>query len=320
MTVGYGSTMRAVYSSHGSVSVETTEAPSGEGELITVTSVGICGSDLHLIKSGLTGIVLGHEFGGFTQDGRLVAVRPTGHCGTCGPCLRGSSNTCRLALSSLHGTSIDGGLAEYVRVERSRLFEMPEGADQTTVALVEPLAVVVHGVNRVPVVAGMRALVVGAGSIGLLTSAVLVDMGVLVDIVCRHPHQRRAAELLGAHPCDTAGKDYNFTFDAVCTQQSLDTCIAATQSQGSVVEFGMVWDTINLTNTMMLREVSIVPSIFYSHNHSHNDFTTAIDVLTRNSEIASSIITHHFSIDDAQKAFDTADNRSSGAIKVHFIL
>ena len=312
--------MLAVYSSQGSVSVEDIDIPSGEGELITVTSVGICGSDLHLIKSGLSGIVLGHEFGGYTKDGRLVAVRPTGHCGTCDPCLRGSSNTCRSALGSLHGTSIDGGLAEYVLVEKSRLFEMPKGSDADTVALVEPLAVVVHGISRVPITAGMRALVVGAGSIGLLTAAVLVDMGVAVDIVCRHPHQRFAAEAMGAHGCETAGKDYNFTFDAVCTQQSLDTCIAATQSQGSVVEFGMIWDTITLTNAMMLREVSIIPSIFYSHDHSHNDFVTAIDVLTRNTHIATSVVSHRFQLPDAKNAFDIADSRSSGAIKVHFTL
>lgn len=312
--------MRAVYSSQGSVFLQDIDIPAGDGELITVTSVGICGSDLHLIKSGLSGIVLGHEFGGYTQDGRLVAVRPTGHCGACAACMRGSSNTCRIALNTLHGTAIDGGLAEYVRVEKSRLFDMPAGSDPQSIALVEPLAVVVHGINRVPVMSGMRALVVGAGSIGLLTAAVLVDKGVEVDIVCRHPHQRLAAEALGARACETAGKDYNFTFDAVCTQQSLDTCIAATQSQGSVVEFGMIWDPITLTNTMMLREVSIVPSIFYSHDHSNNDFVTAIDVLTRNAHIASTVVTHRFPIEEAQNAFDTADNRASGAIKVHFTL
>ena len=309
--------MLAVHSSQGSISVNEIDIPSGDGELIAVTSAGICGSDLHLVKSGLSGVVLGHEFGGRTKDGRLVAVRPTGHCGTCDPCVRGSSNTCRMALASLHGTSINGGLAEFVRVEKSRLFEMPVGSDASSVALVEPLAVVVHGINRVPISSGMRALVVGAGSIGLLTAAVLVDRGVHVDIVCRHPHQRLAAEALGARPCETPDKDYNVTFDAVCTQQSFDTCIAATQSQGSVVEFGMIWDPITLSNTMMLREISIVPSIFYSHDHSHNDFEEAIAVLSRNQHIASHIVTHRFPLNEAVHAFAAANDRSSGAIKIH---
>lgn len=310
--------MRAVYSSKGSVSLQEIENPNGEGELIKVTSAGICGSDLHLIASGLSGIVLGHEFGGLTEDGRLVAVRPTGNCGTCSPCTRGATNTCRLALNSLHGTSIDGGLADFVRVDSARLYDMPVHSDPSTIGLVEPLAVVIHGINRVTLEAGMRALVVGAGSIGLLTAAVLVDRGVLVDIMCRHPHQQTAASAVGATPLEFPAKDYNVSFDAVCTQQSLDTCISSTQTQGVVVEFGMIWEPITLSNTMMLREISIVPSIFYSHDHAHHDFRSAIDVLTRNPHLASSIITHRFSIDDAVHAFDVARDRRAGAIKVHF--
>lgn len=309
--------MRAVYSSKGSVSLQEIDTPIGDGELIKVTSAGICGSDLHLIASGLSGIVLGHEFGGRTEDGRLVAVRPTGNCGACSPCTRGSTNTCRLALSSLHGTSIDGGLADFVRVDKSRLFEIPRHVDSSSIALVEPLAVVIHGINRVPLVAGMRALVVGAGSIGLLTAAVLVDRGIQVDILCRHPHQRLAAEALGATACEKPGKDYNVSFDAVCTQQSLDACIGATQTQGSVVEFGMIWEPITLSNTMMLREVSIVPSIFYSHDHSHNDFIDAIDVLSRVDSLSQNVVTHQFSLDDAVQAFAVASDRKSGVIKVH---
>jgi threonine dehydrogenase-like Zn-dependent dehydrogenase len=310
--------MRAVYSSNGSVTLEEIEEPHGEGELIKVTSAGICGSDLHLIASGLSGVVLGHEFGGRTEDGRLVAVRPTGHCGTCSPCIRGATNTCRLALNSLHGTSIDGGLADYVRVDSARLYEMPLDSDPSTLALVEPLAVVIHGINRVPLHAGMTALVVGAGSIGLLTAAVLVDRGLHVDILCRHAHQRIAAEAIGARPCDTPGTNYQVSFDAVCTQQSLDICINATQSQGSVVEFGMIWEPITLSNTLMLREISIIPSIFYSHDHAHDDFVSAIDVLARVRTLPNQIITHRFSLDEAVLAFDIATDRKKGAIKVHF--
>ena len=61
--------MRAVTSSQGSVFVGDHDEPAGTGELITVTSAGICGSDLHLIASGLSGVILGHEFGGFKLMG-----------------------------------------------------------------------------------------------------------------------------------------------------------------------------------------------------------------------------------------------------------
>jgi len=309
--------MRAVISSQGSVFVTDHDEPTGTGELITVTSAGICGSDLHLVASGLSGVILGHEFGGFTEDGSLVAVRPTGECGTCQQCNSGFPHTCHQAAASLHGTSINGGLAEFVRVESSRLVSVPAATDPATVGLVEPLAVVVHGINRVSLTKGMSALVVGSGSIGLLTAAVLADRGISVDIVCRHPHQFDAAEKLGVNAVTKAGSNYDVSFDAVCTQESLDACINATRPRGDVVEFGMVWGSIQLKNQMMLKEISIVPSIFYSHNHEQNDFEDAVDMLVRHPELTTTLVTHRFSLEDSVRAFEVANDRQAGAIKVH---
>ena len=310
--------MRAVVSHQGSVSVIDREIPGGDGELIRVTSSGICGSDLHLISLGLSGIILGHEFGGFTESGQLVAVRPTGECGHCTECTRSLPHMCSMAAASLHGTSIDGGLAEFVRVEKSRLVLVPPNVKPDAVALVEPLAVVVHGINRIPITSGMTAIVVGAGSIGLLAAAVLVDRGIEVDIVTRHPHQTAAAEALGARAIPAPGNNYDFSFDAVCTQKSFDACIGATRPRGSIVEFGMVWSPVGLSNTLMLKEISVIPSMFYSHDHEHDDFEQAVDVLSRNPHIAGVLVTHRYPLDDAVKAFDTANDRASGAIKVQF--
>jgi len=309
--------MRAVISSQGSVFVTDHDEPTGTGELITVTSAGICGSDLHLVASGLSGVILGHEFGGFTEDGSLVAVRPTGECGTCQQCNSGFPHTCHQAAASLHGTSINGGLAEFVRVESSRLVSVPAGTDPATVGLVEPLAVVIHGINRVSLTNGMSALVVGSGSIGLLTAAVLADRGITVDIVCRHPHQFDAAEKLGVNAVSKPGSNFDVSFDAVCTQESLDTCFNATRPRGDVVEFGMVWGSIQLKNQMMLKEISLVPSIFYSHNHEQNDFEDAVDMLVRHPELTTTLVTHRFSLEDSVHAFEVANDRQAGAIKVH---
>lgn len=309
--------MRAVMSSHGSVFVTDHDEPTGTGELITVTSAGICGSDLHLIASGLSGVILGHEFGGFTTDGTLVAVRPTGECGSCPQCTSGFPHTCHQAAASLHGTSINGGLAQFVRVEPSRLVPVPAGTDPATVGLVEPLAVVIHGINRVPLISGMSALVVGSGSIGLLTAVVLADRGINVDIVCRHPHQCEAAEKLGVSAVSKPGTNYDVSFDAVCTQESLDMCFNATRPRGDVVEFGMIWGRIQLQNEMMLKEISLVPSMFYSHNHEHNDFADAVDMLVRHPELVGTLITHRFSLKESVRAFAVANDRQAGAIKVH---
>ena len=309
--------MLAVIATQGVITVVEKDIPEGFGELITVTSSGICGSDLHMIEAGLSGVVLGHEFGGLTTDGQLVAVRPTGECGTCVQCTSGFSHTCSMAGRSLHGMSRDGGLAEMVRVDTNQIFPMPSGVDPASVGLVEPLAVVIHGINRSGIQTGSRAVIIGAGSIGLLAAAVLVDRGVIVDIVTRHPHQALAAEKVGAHPVSEAGLNYDVSFDAVCSQQSFDACVQATRPCGTLLEFGMFWSPVTLNNTLMMKEITVIPSIFYGHNHEHHDFEEAIDILARLPFLIDAVVTHRFTLTDAAEAFRVANDRKSGAIKVH---
>ena len=309
--------MLAVIASQGVITVVEKDIPDGFGELITVTSSGICGSDLHMIEAGLSGVVLGHEFGGLTTHGQLVAVRPTGECGTCAQCTSGFSHTCSMAGRSLHGMSRDGGLAEMVRVDPNQIFPMPSGVDPASVGLVEPLAVVIHGINRSGIQAGSRAVIIGAGSIGLLAAAVLVDRGVIVDIVIRHPHQALAAEKVGAHPVSEAGLNYDVSFDAVCSQQSFDACVQATRPCGTLLEFGMFWSPVTLNNTLMMKEITVIPSIFYGHNHEHHDFEEAVDILARLPSLIDAVVTHRFELTDAPEAFRVANDRKSGAIKVH---
>ena len=316
-TTNYGMNMRAVIAKDKEISVIERDIPDGDGELIRVTSSGICGSDLHMIEHGLVRVVIGHEFGGYTTDGRLVAVRPTGACGTCTYCAAHQSQLCADAMFRSHGISMDGGLAEYVRVESDRLFEVPPETDPMSVGLVEPLAVVLHGINKIALESGSRAIVVGAGSIGLLAAAVLKDRGVDVDIVARHQHQFEAAEKLGVTPIESASTNYDASFDAVCTQESFDACIGATRPGGSLLEFGMFWTPVSLSNPMLLKEITVVPSIFYGHNQDHHDFEEAVEVLSRVHTIADAVVTHRFSLADAPEAFRVATDRKAGAIKVH---
>lgn len=310
--------MLAVTSSQGSVRVDERDTPTGPGELVRVTSSSICGSDLHMVELGISGVVLGHEFGGYTADGRLVAVRPTGQCGTCPSCRARHSQTCAEAGRSLTGLGTDGGLAHHALVEPSRLYTVPDGVDPASVCLVEPTAVCVHGVHRAAVAAGMRSLVVGAGSIGLITGAVLRAKGVDVDIVARHRHQREAAEQLGLGVVESPVRTYDVTFDAVCTQQSFDACVAATSPGGRLLEFGMFWSPVRLDNNVMMKEIDIVPSIFYGHDGTQDDFQVAIDFLAATPRLPDALITHTFALSDAVEAFAVARDKTTGAIKVRF--
>ena len=283
--------------------------------LVTVTSAGICGSDLHMVAAGMSGVVLGHEFGGFLADGSLVAVRPTGECGSCPSCLAVRPQLCRVATSDGHGIGIDGGLADQVLVDPSRLVRMAPGVSPRDVGLVEPIAVAVHGIERSGVARDDRVLVIGAGSIGLVTVAALRHRGIEVDVMARHPHQMAAAEALGASLGVT--RHYDVVFDAVCTQEAVDEAVQRCRPGGTLLEFGLFWSPVGLTNQLLLKEITFVPSIYYSHDHARSDMAEAADVLAARTDLADILVTHHLDLDAAVRAFEIAADRRAGSIKVH---
>jgi len=310
--------MRAVVADgRGSVRVADADIPVGEGEIVTVTSTGICGSDLHLLRTGLATTTLGHEFGGRTTDGRLVAVRPTPSCGACAACAGGRENLCSDAIGRFMGTALPGGLADRVLVAPAQIVPMPRGMDERHVALVEPLAVAVHGVDRGGLESGMRACVVGAGSIGLLTCAVLAHRGVDVEVVARHPHQLASADRIGVRPVRSAG--FDVVFDAAGTQAAFDESVSLCRPGGTLVELGIFWDPVAIGLAALFKEITIAPAVFYAHGHDKDDFVDAAAILTATPSIVDAVVTHRFALDDAAAAFAVAADRASGAIKVNLV-
>ena len=77
--------------------------PKGEGVLVNVEAVGICGSDLHLIDSNMMNVIPGHEISGITSSGHPVAIEPMLSCGLCRHCDEGSQPYCDSALPNTHG-------------------------------------------------------------------------------------------------------------------------------------------------------------------------------------------------------------------------
>ena len=99
---------------------------------IAVTSVGLCGSDLHWFEEGTIGdarldhpLVLGHEFCGRLDDGQLVVADPAIPCGTCGPCTSGDAHLCLTPGFAGHGTT-DGGLRSSLSWPARLLRAVPE--------------------------------------------------------------------------------------------------------------------------------------------------------------------------------------------------
>ena len=167
----------------------------GPGEvLVRVAACGICGSDVHGYdgSSGrrIPPIVMGHEAAGtvtsvglgvtgFSQGDR-VTFDSTIYCGSCSHCLRGEVNLCdrRQVLGvSCSDYRRAGAFVEFVVVPSRIIYRLPDNLSFAEAAMLEAVAVAVHAVSLTPISAGSRALVLGAGTIGLLTLQALRAAG-----------------------------------------------------------------------------------------------------------------------------------------------
>ncbi len=174
-----------------------------------MTSVGLCGSDLHWYTEGGTGedtiaapVVPGHEFAGVALDGphagRRVAVDPAITCGRCESCREGHGNLCPQVRFAGH-RDLDGGLQERLLWPDELLHPLPDTVSDDAGALLEPLGVAVHAVHHAHVRLGHDVLVVGGGPIGVLAGAVARRAGAARVFVSEPlEHRRRTALRFGA--------------------------------------------------------------------------------------------------------------------------
>ena len=135
--------------------VEVAE-PSGPGVRVRVRSAGICGSDLEMVRLGLSAVTIGHEIAGTLDDGTAVAVHPFSTCGECDECRTGRAHLCRSVTGAMLGAGLDGGMSDEVLVAPEMAVPLPEDVGVGDASLVEPLAVALHACHRGGGAAGMR--------------------------------------------------------------------------------------------------------------------------------------------------------------------
>ena len=305
--------MRGAKNTAEGIQVVDVPEPEGDGVVVTPVSVGICGSDFHIFAMGPRDVIVGHEIGALL-DGRLVAIQPFPYCGECRNCQKGTTHLC-VRNRALYGQDLDGGMAESLLVDSRCIVEVPETVDPAVSGLVEPIAVGVHAVNLAALEPGMRVAVIGAGPVGLITGGLAKRRGVDVAISARHDRQREAAERLGM-VTELSGK-FDVVFDAAGNNSSLAESIAAVKPAGTVVMPALYWHDVTIPGLPMgLKEVRLVPSMYYGHHHGERETDIAAGVLAEMPELADAVITHRFELEQAAEAFRVAQDRASGAIKV----
>ena len=317
----------------------------GPGQVqIAVASVGICGSDLHFYRGEFSprpGVVPGHELAGTVtavgagvghlREGDLVGIEPLLSCGTCGYCRTGNYHVC--TQRGLVGETADGGMSELATVSAGRAFKTPAGIDGEIAALAEPLACSVHGYAKLDLRARQTVLIIGAGSIGLTALLAAKANGATALIVARHPHQREAAQRLGADEViadDSGGRE---RLAELAKLQAIDVAVEtvggrgdtllqaqlAVRPKGCVLLLGVFTvPTVGINPLLLAKhEVTIVGAMTYAATDGRADYQIALDIVADHAAAARSLITQRFRLDEVHDAFGVALDKSSRSIKVH---
>lgn len=194
---------------------DTPKPDSGE-VIIKVGRCGICGTDLHMTSGHVmdfpAGTVLGHEYAGEVVElgagvtslrvGDRITAMPCTGCGRCAACLAGYPLGCQAMQGRL------GGFGQYLRAAERSAVKLPADLSLADGALVEPLAVGLHGVALARLDPGARVLVLGAGSVGLAAIYWARRLGA-GRIAAASPSARRAelAQGMGADGFVTLAED-----------------------------------------------------------------------------------------------------------------
>jgi threonine dehydrogenase-like Zn-dependent dehydrogenase len=274
----------------------------GPGEVrVRVRDCGVCGSDLKMWAGTHAflrpPLLLGHEVYGIvdalgtdtngTVTGTPVVVFPAVGCGTCFHCLRDQPQLC--SDMRFYGGQLPGGLAEYVVVPEANVIRVPDSVPDEQRVLIEPLAVAVHAVERAAALAGEKALVIGAGAIGLFTALVARARGLEVLVAEVASPRRLRAAALGLDTVDPGEtplaeavsrlirpEGADLVFECVGAQPTIAAALSLTRKGGRTVVVGNAPAELQLNGLDLQRgDRSLVGILMYDRT----DFVTAIAML-----------------------------------------
>lgn len=320
---------------HQPLAVETLPDPTpGEGEVVVkVGRCGICGSDLHMTEDAAYGVsagdVLGHEFAGEVvalgrgvegvRRGDLVSVIPLKSCGHCAACRAGEVAWCDQF--GLQG----GGYAEYALTRPNQCVILPQSTSLADGAIIEPLAVALHGLSMSQMRVGDKVLILGAGPIGLAVAYWARRRGagrvVLQDV---SDWQRNRALAMGAQgfvvdPGDPVGSaeralggKADIVFECVGIPGLIAQAVEQVRARGSIVLLGLCTrpDTFN-SFAMLSKEVRLITSAFFTRQ----EYEAALDALDAGAVEPRLLVTETISLNATPDVFETLKQRT-GQCKV----
>lgn len=303
--------------------------------LVRPAHVGICGSDLHFFRGQFpprVGAVPGHEISGYVVEGEgfepgsPVAIDPALGCGRCPSCLRGQVPTCdRLRLM---GISAAGGMQELISAPAANVHSLPPGIGIDLGSLAEPVAVCVRALNRAAPPLGSRVLVLGSGTIGLVSVLLANGSAVEVASTARYPHQAELARAFGASRVFAPGSQELLDWAAANpvdlvietvggSADTLSEAINAVRGGGTVLPLGVFTQDVPIpARKLVNQEVRVVGSVVYGHEGGQSEFAAAVQLLPRHAEKLALLKSATYPLEQANAAFEHALDKGRQGIKI----
>jgi L-iditol 2-dehydrogenase len=309
--------------------------------LLRVAACGVCGSDLHQFHGRWPRpeVVPGHEIGGGVlevgadatgvQPGDRVAVEPILRCGECRYCRTGRYLLC--ATGQFISVGVHGGFADHMVVPAYCCHNLGGAVEPALGALAEPLSVGLHAVRIAEVNGDDTVLVLGAGTIGLMTVAAARAMGAgRIIVTAKHPHQQAAAERLGADVVLEPGEAVGEEVTAVCPEGPdivvetvgtvggvIQQALEVVRKLGTVVLVGGITEPSDLNlQPIIFNELRVLGSPCYGQVGVTQDFAIAVDLISTGAVDVASLVSARYPLAQIQQAFLAAGDKQSGAIKV----
>lgn len=312
-----------------------------DGEvLVKIKACGICSSDIpRVFKTGTYHFptIPGHEFSGIVVDvakdvskellGRKVVVYPLLPCHKCENCQEGQFARCNNY--NYFGSRCDGGFSEYLSVPVWNIIICDSDMDYEVAALCEPTSVAIHGVRRSEVKKGDHVLIIGTGTIGILSALICQSLGAVVTVLGRGDRKlefiKKLGDIVTKKESDLSlESDYDVVFECVGSNKAVKQAVAAAKKGGKIAIIGnpegdMVFEK-NLYWKILRNELQILGMWNSVYGSPDSDWIGALRFLKNNSEIVSKIITHTFELKDSKEAFQVLMNPEEFTIKVMFLM
>lgn len=310
--------------------------------LVKIAYCGICGSDAHFYEFGeeafpdIYPFILGHECSGTVvktgkkvknlKVGDRVALEPGKTCGECEWCKSGKYNLCP-DVKFISAPVCNGAMRNYIAHPASLCFKLPNNMSLLSGALIEPLAVGIHGARQAEAGPGKTAVILGSGCIGLVTllAAKLyqVDRVIMVDVFDIRLDKAKelgADEVVNSRSEDpvkavmemTGGMGADIVFETAGNPVTTALTGKLVKRGGTITLIGNTPGETPFEFLEIMNKEVTIKSVF----RYRNIYPLAISAISSGKVAIESIVSRMFTLEEAKKAFETALTEKQANVKI----